>query len=108
MPTTITISPLAQFQQAFPDQRLDYAYPDELKYVFATPELGRFYEGMANRRILEKGMPLFTELKIWHVGGRLREVALYIKPAPEEHLVADEVPGEVMEPDWWNAMEERE
>lgn len=100
-----TISPFIPILKAFPGQRLKGSYPDELKYVFATPELGAFYEGKANRMILKEGLPLVTELKIWHVGGKLREVALYIKPVPEEHMIDDEVPGEVLEPDWYEFKE---
>jgi hypothetical protein len=35
----------------------------------------------------------------------LREVALFIRPVPDEEMVTDEVPGEVMEPDWWEGKE---
>lgn len=102
MPPTTTISPIEQFQKAFPEQRIVYAYQDELKYRYTCEAVGKFYEGMANRLILKKGFSLVTELKIWHVGGKLREVALFIKPVPEAEIVLDEVPGEVMEPDWLN------
>lgn len=105
MSNSTTISPLSLFQQLFPDHRLIYNYPDELKYGFASPDAGRIYERVANRLILKKKLAIVTELKIWHVGGRLREVALFIKPAPEEHLIMDDVPGESIEPDWWTSKE---
>jgi hypothetical protein len=108
MQTSITISPVAVFNRAFPDQRQVYAYSYKLKYRYASEALGKFYEGMANRLIMDKGLPLVTELKIGYVGGKLREVALFIKPVPEEEMVMDEAPGEVMEPDWWNGSAERE
>ena len=105
MSSTTTISPLKQFKAAFPEHRLVYAYSDELKYRLTTPYLGQVYEGIANRLILKKKLALVTELKVWHVGGVLREVALFIRPVPDEEMVTDEVPGEVMEPDWWEGKE---
>lgn len=112
MPTTSAasaISPIAKFHHAFPDHRLVYAKADEIKYRYHCEAVGKFYEDMANHLIIRKGWPLVTELKIWHVGGKLREVALHIKPAPEEDTILEEVPDtEGLDGGWWSGMEEKE
>jgi hypothetical protein len=77
---------LEHFQLIFPSHRL-FIEDGELRYRFATEQIGRIYERMAQKVVLKNELRITAVLEVWHVGGMVREVCLVVKPVPEEHLI---------------------
>lgn len=106
MPTTITISPIAQFKKAFlPLGSLPYC--NDIVYPFRDRYWAENAHNKAIGLILETGIRVTARVGEYCLGESIR-MGLIITPAPEEDMIDDEVPGEVMEPDWWNGPAERE
>jgi len=85
------MTPLFQFARLFPDHRLQVISKEELRYRFNSVDCARVYELQANRLILEKGLAVTAHVELWEASGVVREIALVVQPAPEEHTFADEV-----------------
>jgi hypothetical protein len=101
MSTTIAISPIAQFKKAFlPLGSLPYQ--NGIVYPFRD----RYWAENAHNKAI--GLILETGIRVTARVGESIRMGLIITPVPEEEMIDDEVPGEVMEPDWWNGAEERE
>lgn len=78
---------LEHFQQIFPSHRL-FSDDGELRYRFASEQIGRIYERIAQKVIINNGLRATAELEVSESGGQVKEVAMVVKEAPEESLVA--------------------
>lgn len=87
MVNSATISPLEAFQKAFPGTRI-IVLEDELRYRFRVMGAAKTAEKLAQQIILKEGLRITAALEIWEIGGYVREIALVVKPVPEESIIA--------------------
>lgn len=87
METSTIISSLEAFQKAFPGTRI-IVLEDELRYRFRIMGAAKTAEKLAQEIILKEGLRITAALEIWEIGGFVREIALVVKPVPEESIIA--------------------
>jgi len=105
MNKSTTISPIEAFRLTFPDHRLK-ASEDELRYLFNSRDCANAYELAAMKIILERRLPLTAHVEEWSSKGKVTEIAMVVRPAPEEYTFADEVQDdEGLTGGWWNKEE---
>jgi|SRR5579872_1068448 len=107
MRTTSTISPLRLFKGLFDQFKTWPSAATELIYPFIDVEYADSAADKARKIIITHHLPLVANARVRYFEGRARNV-LVIELVPEEYMIDDEVPGEVMEPDWWNEPREIE
>jgi len=102
MNSTTAISSLYAFRLTFPDHRLK-ASEDELRYIFNSRDCANAYELAALKIIVEKRLPLTAHVEEWSSKGKVTEIAMVVRPVPEEYTFADEVQDdEGLTGGWWN------
>jgi len=82
-----TISPLEVFQRHFPSINL-IATDEELRYRFKSKLGQQVYDKIAQRIILREGLRITADWEVWQSGAVVHEIALVVKPVPEESLIA--------------------
>lgn len=110
------MSHITIFRDAFPDGHL-IETDDELRYKMRCDSCAKAYEYFARLVILWKRLPLIAERQTWYSNGKVREIAVVIRPIPEQDLIerafpdqsispADEVPdAEGLDRDFVNELE---
>ncbi|HTI12484.1 MAG TPA: hypothetical protein VL832_28120 [Puia sp.] len=86
MPTPTTISPIEQFRELFPLINV-VALEDELRYKFKGYDSWNFYFKRAQKMILKHKLRVTAEKEQWASGGYVHELAIVVKPVPEEDLI---------------------
>lgn len=58
-----------------------------MSYLFQGTDCAKIYERVAQRIILRNKFSLQTMIDIWISGGVVREIAMVVRPVPEQDIV---------------------
>jgi hypothetical protein len=85
------MNPLAIFRDIFPSHRLT-EIPGELRYIMPSDVVANAYSVAAFKTIMGLRLPLVSMLDIWRSRGKVREIALVVREAPEQDVIERSFP----------------